>query len=280
MLFDGSRSGSSAGSGKQQLDAGCRAGRARRRRTRYPGTPPRSRAPGGARRSIQPMARRHVDVRLPSTGSSRPAIISLVDVDFAVDQLEFALDRDARVVQLLPGPATWGCSPADPIFDPFWARVNEDGRPRHLPPRQLRLPGALLGRLGRAPRSRRPRRSRRRGAPRSSGRCTTAIARSWTRSATSSTTTCSAGSPTSGSRASRTARSGSRICCELMDNMKGMGRNGPWPNGYVHGRPSEVFKRHVFVSPHHYGEDIGALVDLLGSRVRCCSAPTSPTPRA
>jgi predicted TIM-barrel fold metal-dependent hydrolase len=50
-----------------------------------------------------------------------------------------------------------------------------------------------------------------------------------------------------------------------MDNMKGMGRHGPWPNGYVEGRPSEVFRRHVYVSPHHYGEDVGALVDLLGA---------------
>jgi predicted TIM-barrel fold metal-dependent hydrolase len=49
-----------------------------------------------------------------------------------------------------------------------------------------------------------------------------------------------------------------------MDNMKGMGRRGPWPGGYVEGRPSDIFKKHVFVSPHHYGEDVGALVDLLG----------------
>ena len=52
---------------------------------------------------------------------------------------------------------------------------------------------------------------------------------------------------------------------QAMDNMKGMGRNGPWPGGYVEGRPSEVFKRHVYVSPHHYGEDIAALTDLIGT---------------
>jgi predicted TIM-barrel fold metal-dependent hydrolase len=50
-----------------------------------------------------------------------------------------------------------------------------------------------------------------------------------------------------------------------MDNMKGMGRNGPWPNGYVEGKPSEVFRRHVYVSPHHYGEDVAELVELLGA---------------
>jgi predicted TIM-barrel fold metal-dependent hydrolase len=51
---------------------------------------------------------------------------------------------------------------------------------------------------------------------------------------------------------------------KAMDNMKGMGRNGPWPGGYVKGRPSEIFKRHVYVSPHHSGEDVAGLVELLG----------------
>jgi hypothetical protein len=48
-----------------------------------------------------------------------------------------------------------------------------------------------------------------------------------------------------------------------LDKMKGMGRNGPWPGGYVEGRPSEVVKRHVFVSPYHE-EDIPALARLIG----------------
>ncbi len=56
-----------------------------------------------------------------------PAMISLVDPDEAVSQLEFALDHGARAVQMLPGPALWGRSPADPIYDRFWARVQEAG---------------------------------------------------------------------------------------------------------------------------------------------------------
>ena len=56
--------------------------------------------------------------------------ITLADVDHAVAELEYALARDARVVVMRPaaaftpnGPRT----PADPEFDPFWARVNESG---------------------------------------------------------------------------------------------------------------------------------------------------------
>ncbi len=56
--------------------------------------------------------------------------LSLCDVDWAVRELEWALDRDARVVVMRPAPvwtATGPKSPGDPMFDPFWARVNEAG---------------------------------------------------------------------------------------------------------------------------------------------------------
>jgi predicted TIM-barrel fold metal-dependent hydrolase len=56
--------------------------------------------------------------------------LPLVDVDFAVDELEWVLERGARVICVRPaavhtvaGPR----SPADPMFDPFWARVAEAG---------------------------------------------------------------------------------------------------------------------------------------------------------
>jgi predicted TIM-barrel fold metal-dependent hydrolase len=57
-------------------------------------------------------------------------MLSLMDVDRAVAELEWALSHDARIVHLrcapVPGPGG-GSSPGDPVFDPFWARVNEAG---------------------------------------------------------------------------------------------------------------------------------------------------------
>ncbi len=56
--------------------------------------------------------------------------ITLVDVDNAVRELETALARDARILVLGAGPITTptgGRSPGDPVYDPFWARVNEAG---------------------------------------------------------------------------------------------------------------------------------------------------------
>jgi predicted TIM-barrel fold metal-dependent hydrolase len=55
-------------------------------------------------------------------------MLSLADVDLAVAELERVLERGARGVHLNPGPA-YGRSPADPHFDPFWARVQEAGVP-------------------------------------------------------------------------------------------------------------------------------------------------------
>lgn len=55
-----------------------------------------------------------------------PPIIPMLDIDRACEELEFVLDRGARLVCLRPGPL-YGRSPADPYFDPFWARINEAG---------------------------------------------------------------------------------------------------------------------------------------------------------
>ncbi len=58
-------------------------------------------------------------------------MVSLIDVDAAVAELETVLERDARVVCIKGGPAhtrSGGLtSPADPRFDPFWGLVNEAG---------------------------------------------------------------------------------------------------------------------------------------------------------
>ena len=55
-----------------------------------------------------------------------PAVLSLRDLDHAVEELTYVLARGARFVMLNAGPA-YGRSPGDPYFDPFWARINEAG---------------------------------------------------------------------------------------------------------------------------------------------------------
>jgi predicted TIM-barrel fold metal-dependent hydrolase len=56
--------------------------------------------------------------------------LSLCDVDWAIRELEWALERDARVVVIRPAApttVTGQVTPTDPTFDPFWARANEAG---------------------------------------------------------------------------------------------------------------------------------------------------------
>ncbi len=56
--------------------------------------------------------------------------ITLLDPDRAVVEIDWALHHGARVVVMRAGPImapTGGRAPADPLYDPFWARVNESG---------------------------------------------------------------------------------------------------------------------------------------------------------
>ena len=52
--------------------------------------------------------------------------IPVLDPLLATEELDFVLARGARIVRMRPGHAN-GRSPADPAWDPFWARVNEAG---------------------------------------------------------------------------------------------------------------------------------------------------------
>jgi predicted TIM-barrel fold metal-dependent hydrolase len=56
--------------------------------------------------------------------------LTLADLDWACAELEWALDRGARTIVMRPAAPTTASGqrpPTDPVFDPFWARVNEAG---------------------------------------------------------------------------------------------------------------------------------------------------------
>lgn len=191
------------------------------------------------------------------------APVSLVDPEFAVQQVDEALAAGAKLLQLLPGPAVWGRSPADALYDGFWGRVQESGAivtfhlgnsgyqerysadwGEHPDPDGLRGDG--------------PGRSAfqwimfYRDRPIMETLCNIICNNLFGRFP--------------GVRVASVENGAIWVPYLLaaMDNMKGMGRHGPWPNGYVAGKPSDIFKQHVFVSPHHYGDDIGALMELIG----------------
>jgi predicted TIM-barrel fold metal-dependent hydrolase len=183
-------------------------------------------------------------------------LMSLRNVDLAVAELDRVLALGARVISLRPGPA-YGRSPADPEFDPFWSRIDEAGV----------LVGLHIGESG----------------------YNELFSTAWGEDANPESHhqsalqwSCFYGDrPIMETVAAlvlhnlfgrfpnvrvASVENGSLWVPYLLsqlDKMKGMGRNGPWPGGYVEGRPSEVVKRHVFVSPYHE-EDIPALTRLIG----------------
>lgn len=56
--------------------------------------------------------------------------ITLLDPDQALAELNWALEHGARVIVMRSGPVVgpnFSRSPADPIYDPFWSRVNDAG---------------------------------------------------------------------------------------------------------------------------------------------------------
>jgi predicted TIM-barrel fold metal-dependent hydrolase len=184
-------------------------------------------------------------------------MLSLVDVDLAVAELEHVIDRGAKVVGLRAGPA-FGRSPGDPYFDPFWERVNE-----------ARLVVAFhIGESG----------------------YNQSISVAWGEQPNPSSHTQSAfqwtcfygDRPLMDTMASlvyynlfgrfpdvrvASVENGSvwvPYLMKAMNKMNGMGRNGPWPGGRLTEKPSEIFRRHVSVSPYHE-EDIVGLTQLIGA---------------
>jgi predicted TIM-barrel fold metal-dependent hydrolase len=183
-------------------------------------------------------------------------LLSLRDVDRAVAELEFVLARGARVVGLRPGPA-FGRSPADPHFDPFWARLDEARVPVAFHIGESGYNEMTAPYWGEEPNPSSHRQS----------------AFQWT--------TTYGDRPIMDTFAALvlhnlfgrfpnlrclSVENGSLwvpYLLKVMNKMNGMGRNGPWLGGRVTERPSDIFKRHVFVSPYHE-EDIVALTETIG----------------
>ena len=50
---------------------------------------------------------------------------------------------------------------------------------------------------------------------------------------------------------------------EKMDKMRGMAKNGYWPNGQLSERPSKIFRRHCYVVAYPE-DDVKGIVEKIG----------------
>jgi predicted TIM-barrel fold metal-dependent hydrolase len=175
-----------------------------------------------------------------------PALLSFRDLDLAVAETEYIIDKGARIVLLPTGPAN-GRSPGDPYFDPIWSRLNEAGVTVafHIMENWYNAHIAPAWGLDPAPGS-------------------------WHMSAWQWNNlygerpvedTLSAlifdnvfgRFPKLNVLVSEFGASWVPHFITHMDKSRGMGRNGPWIGGKLTERPSAIFLRHVRVAP--YPED-------------------------
>ena len=183
-------------------------------------------------------------------------VISLLDPVEAVKDLDWALSRGAQLVNVRVGPVA-GRSPADPILDPFWARVDEARATIAFHVGESGYNELMSVHWGEA------------ANPSSHSQS----AFQWTNFYGDRPIMDTVSALILHNLFGRfpnvrvlSVENGSLwvpYLLKVMDKMKGMGRNGPWLGGRVQGRPSEIFKRHVFVNPYHE-EDHTALANLIG----------------
>jgi len=187
-------------------------------------------------------------------------VISLLDEREAVKDLDWALERGARILNIRVGPVPrpdGARSPADPIYDAFWARANEAGLTIAYHVGESGYNEMMSTRWGEP------------ANPSSHSQS----AFQWTNFYGDRPIMDTLSALILHNLFGRfpkvkvvSVENGSLFVpylMKVMDKMKGMGRNGPWLGGRVHGRPSEIFKQHVWVNPYHE-EDHVALAELIG----------------
>jgi predicted TIM-barrel fold metal-dependent hydrolase len=183
-------------------------------------------------------------------------MLSLIDVDEAVMEVERVLTAGARVICMKPGPVA-GRSPADPCFDPVWARLAEARCVVAFHSGNAGYTGMQSPFWGEDPSPAAHRMS----------------AFQWV--------TCFADRPIMDTLAALvlgnlfgrhpalhvlSAENGSLWVPYLvrsLDRMVGMARNGPWIGGRLSGRPSRHFRSNIWVSP--FPEDaVAPLIESIG----------------
>ena len=222
---------------------------------------------------VEPELRAHPDLLYPSVRAFNrwveadwgfddgrivaTAILSLADVDEAAAEIDRLAASGCRAVCITTGPID-GRSPADPHFDPVWARLQDHGiiAIHHIGATPFCELYARRGASG-------PTRPRTATPP---SRCSSGwvSGRSPTRGRRCTSTTCSVASLACRSPPSSGARRG---CPAHLDRLAKLSRAGKNKDSWRFGRPDldpfETFARNQWIVPY-YEDDIPGLVASLG----------------
>jgi predicted TIM-barrel fold metal-dependent hydrolase len=185
-----------------------------------------------------------------------PAWISLRDVDRAVEEVERVLARGARIVVMRGGPAN-GRSPADPHFDPVWARLNEASVAVAFHISDYGYNRDVSHLWGEDP------------EPPVYNQSAWQFTNTYCDRPIMDTLSALVFGNLFGRFPNLTVASVEHgaewlpYLVRRMDKMRGFGRNGPWIGGPLKERPSAIFKRHVVVTPFPE-DDIQEIVGHVG----------------
>jgi predicted TIM-barrel fold metal-dependent hydrolase len=185
-----------------------------------------------------------------------PAVLSLRDVDRAVEELEFVLGRGARFVMLQAGPA-YGRSPADRHFDPFWARLNEAKASVAFHIGEFWYNENVAPAWGLDP------------EPVFFEMSAWQWQHCWGRRPIEETLSALIFDnlfgrfPNVHAVVSEFGAEWVPLFVRYMDKSRGMGRRGPWLGGKLTERPSAIFRQHVRVAPYPE-DDVVKIVEDLG----------------
>jgi predicted TIM-barrel fold metal-dependent hydrolase len=182
-------------------------------------------------------------------------MISLMDPELAIAEIDRVISAGARAVVMKPGPL-WGHSPVEAVYNGFWGRLQEAGVRlvfHSTDPRYLATLGVEFGESPTPP----------------------------LQGQTPFQWYLTAGKPVADTLASYVlnnlfGRFPGLIIIALecginwvvpllhdVDHAAHMGRKGHWPGGEVPGHPSEVLLKHLYVSPF-FEEDVLGLVSAIG----------------
>ncbi|WP_426574470.1 amidohydrolase family protein [Aquihabitans sp. McL0605] len=184
-------------------------------------------------------------------------MLSLLDLDRGLAELNRVLEAGARVVHLRPGPIG-GHSPADPMFDPFWATVAEAGVPVAFHVSNSGY-NADVGRLW----SEDPRNPSHKQSPLQWALCSTERPIVDTLCALSLHNLFGR-HPDVKIMSIENGSSWLKALLKMVDKAAALGRRGPMLGGELPARPSEVLAEHLWVCPFPE-EDVVELIGILGA---------------
>lgn len=182
--------------------------------------------------------------------------LTLVDLDAAVRELDRVLAGGARVIAVLAAPVN-GRSPADPYFDPFWARAAEAGVPVGFHAGESGLNETLSTAWGEQPR---PKYSEQSPFQRT---CATGDWPIMTTLASLVLHNLFGRFPGLQVLSVENGSAWASYLLSAMDSAARAGRHGQWLGGQLLDTPGDVFRAHVSIAPFET-DDLVGLAELLG----------------